>query len=121
MKKRLFCSFDFDNDRFLKEALIEQARKPDSPFEVADHSLKEAAPEKNWEAKAEAAIRRADVVAVLLGSQTHSASGVRKEVAIARKTGTTIFQLQPQDKSPQPVADAGRVYNWTWDNLKTLL
>ena len=120
-KKRLFCSFDFDNDRFLKEALIEQSRNPDSPFEVADHSLKEAAPEKDWEAKAEAAIKRSDVVAVLLGTHTHSASGVLKEVAMARRNETPIFQLQPQEKSPKRVDDGGRVHDWTWPNLKNLL
>ena len=120
-KTKLFCSFDFDNDRFLKEALIEQSRNPDSPFEVADYSLKEAAPERDWEAKAEAAIKRSDVVAVLLGTETHRASGVRKEVAIAQKHEKDIFQLQPQEKSPSSVSDAGRIYNWTWENLKKLL
>lgn len=120
-KKRLFCSFDFDNDRFLKEALIEQSRKPDSPFEVADHSLKEAAPEWDWERKAEAAIKRSAVVVVLLGTSTHRAPGVLKEVAMARRNEVPIFQLQPQDKSPTAVPNAGRVYNWTWPNLKKLL
>ena len=55
-KKRVFVSFDFDNDKTLKDFLVGQARPPDSPFEVIDHSLKEAQPERNWEAKARAAI-----------------------------------------------------------------
>ena len=51
-KKRVFISFDFDNDKVLKDFLIGQSKLPDSPFEVSDWSLKEAAPEKNWEEKA---------------------------------------------------------------------
>ena len=56
-KKRVFVSFDFDNDKALKVFIIGQARNPDSPFEVADHSLKEAAPEKDWLEKARRARR----------------------------------------------------------------
>jgi hypothetical protein len=50
MKTPIFISFDFDNDRALKDFMIQQAHRPDSPFDVVDHSLKEAAPENNWEA-----------------------------------------------------------------------
>ena len=39
-KKKVFVSFDFDNDKVLKDFLIGQAKLEDSPFEVADHSLK---------------------------------------------------------------------------------
>ena len=40
-KKRVFVSFDFDNDKTLKDFIVGQARLPDSSFEVAAHSLKE--------------------------------------------------------------------------------
>jgi hypothetical protein len=52
-KKRVFVSFDFDNNKVLKDFVIGQARNPDSPFEVIDTSLKEAAPMKTWEDKSE--------------------------------------------------------------------
>ena len=55
-RTRLFVSFDFDNDRTLKEFIIGQARLADSPFDVTDVSLKEAAPQRDWEAKARRAI-----------------------------------------------------------------
>jgi hypothetical protein len=60
-KKKVFVSFDFDNDKVLKDFIIGQAMHKDSPFEVADHSLKEAAPEKDWLDKATTAIKRSDV------------------------------------------------------------
>ena len=58
---RVFVSFDFDNDRVLKDFILGQAKKEDSPFEVIDHSLKEAAPERDWEKKARAAIARSGI------------------------------------------------------------
>ncbi len=39
MKKRVFVSYDFDNDKTLKDFIVGQSRLPDSPFEVIDHSL----------------------------------------------------------------------------------
>ena len=73
-KKRVFISFDFDfdsdNDRVLRDFMLGQAKLPDSPFEVIDHSLKEAAPERNWETKARAAIARSDIVIVMVGNAT---------------------------------------------------
>lgn len=46
-KKPVFVSFDFDNDKVLKDFIIGQSKHGDSPFSVIDHSLKEAAPEKD--------------------------------------------------------------------------
>ena len=43
-KKRLFVSFDFDNDKILKDFIIGQSKLQDSPFEVIDTSMKEAVP-----------------------------------------------------------------------------
>lgn len=120
-KKRVFCSFDFDNDKNLKDLLIGQSKNSDSPFEVSDWSMKEAAPEPSWADEAEKRIKRSDVVIVVLGSKTHSASGVKKEVKMARDHEVRIFQLKPRDTNPIPVANGGTVYNWTWENLKNQL
>lgn len=121
-KKRVFVSFDFDNDKKLKEFIIGQSRNPDSPFSVEDWSMKEAAPEKNWEVEAENRIKRSHKVLVMVGPYTHRASGVLKEVAMARKHNIPIFQvIGYRDSSPTPVPNAGRLYRWNWDNLKALL
>ena len=121
-KKRVFVSFDFDRDRALKDFIIGQARNPDSPFEVIDTSLKEAAPMTTWQAKAKAAIRSSDVVIVMVGPQTYRAPGVLKEVAMARAEGKPIVQLIGyKDGNYTAVRDAGRLYRWSWQNLKNLL
>jgi hypothetical protein len=122
-KKKVFVSFDFDNDKTLKEFIIGQAKNADSPFEVSDHSLKEAQPEKDWLAKATAAIKRADVFIVMLGPKTKSAPGVKKEVGVAKGLAKTRFQLigYTDGSSDWAVPDGGRVYAWNWENLKKLL
>ena len=121
-KKRLFISFDFDNDRVLRDFMLGQARLPDSPFEVIDHSLKEAAPERNWEAKARAAIARSDIVIVMVGNDTHRAGGVLKEITMAREAGVQVVQvIGYKDGDYTPVPNAGRLYAWNWQNLKKLL
>jgi hypothetical protein len=122
-KKKVFVSFDFDNDKTLKEFLIGQAKLKDSPFEVADHSLKEAAPEKDWLEKATAAIKRSDVVIIMLGSKTRTASGVLKEVKVANELNKAKFQIigYKDGSADWAVPNGGRTYSWDWENLKKLL
>jgi hypothetical protein len=122
-KTKVFVSFDFDNDKVLKDFIIGQAKLPDSPFEVSDYSLKEAAPERDWEAKAHAAIARADKFIVMLGPKTRSASGVKKEIAMANDLGKDRFQIIGyQDGSEDwAVPGGGRTYRWDWETLKKLL
>ena len=122
MKTPIFVSFDFDNDRKLKEFIIMQARRADSPFEVIDHSLKEAAPERNWETKAAQAIARSRVVLVLVGRDTYRAPGVLKEIAMARQHGKKIVQIIGyKDGDFTPVKGAGQLYRWNWENLEKIL
>jgi len=121
-KKPVFVSFDFDNDKVLKDFIIGQSKNADSPFNVIDHSLKEAAPERDWADKARRAIRRTEIVLVMVGEKTHTAQGVLKEVSIAREENKKIVQIIGyEDKNYAPVPGAGRLYAWNWDNLKRLL
>lgn len=120
-KKRVFISFDYDNDLNLKNLLAGQARNPDSPFEISDWSLKEAAPERNWEIQAYAKIIRSNIVVVVLGNNTYRANGVRKEVQMARNSNIPVIQIKRQGTNPIRVENAGLVYDWTWDNLKRIL
>jgi len=122
-KTRVFVSFDFDNDKTLKDFIIGQAKLADSPFEVADHSLKEAAPERDWEAKARAAISRSEKFIIMLGPKTAKAPGVLKEVAMARDLKKPMFQIIGYKDGTEEwaVPGGGRTYAWSWDNLKKLL
>ena len=121
-KTKVFVSFDFDNDKKLKEFIIGQSKNSDSPFEVADWSMKEAAPQRNWEDEAESRIKRSDLVLVMVGPETHKAPGVLKEVEMARRNNIRIVQvIGYKDGNYTAVPNAGRLYSWNWDNLKKLL
>jgi len=121
-KKNVFVSFDFDNDKSLKEFLVGQSRNSDSPFDVADWSMKEAAPQRNWEDEAESRIKRSDLVVVMVGPETHRARGVLKEVEMARRNNIRLVQvIGYKDGNYTAVPNAGQLYSWNWDNLKKLL
>lgn len=77
---------------------------------------------KTWEDKAREAIKRSDIVVVMVGPKTHKATGVLKEVAMAREEKIKIVQvIGYKDGDYTAVPDAGRLYAWSWENLKKLL
>lgn len=121
IKTPVYVSFDYDNNKVLKEFVIGQSKLPDSPFSVTDHSIKEAV-SGDWVADAEKRIKRSDVVLVMVGSKSHSAQGVLKEVELGRKHSKKIVQvIGYKDADPKPVPNAGRLYRWSWDNMKSIL
>lgn len=121
--KRLFISFDYDYDLDLKNALVAQARNPDSPFEIADWSVKEASP--GWRADARRRIRASDIVAVICGEHTDKAAGVAVELSIAQEEGIPYFLLYGRSskvcKKPTTARASDKMYDWTWPNLKSLI
>lgn len=120
-KPRVFVSFDFDNDQALKHLLVGQTQRGDVAFQIVDGSLKEAAPEHNWQEKARREIRGSDLVVVLLGRQTYRAPGVLQEVEMARQERVRVVQLLLKSASGyRRVPGAGRTLAWTHDNLNRL-
>jgi hypothetical protein len=123
-KKRVFISFDYDNDKGLKELLVGQAKLEDSPFELADWSNKEHLT-GDWKKKTATKINAVDVVAVICGMNTHTATGVSAEVEIAQELGKPYFLLNGYTdkvcKKPLAAKAADKLYKWTWPNLKSLI
>lgn len=123
-KKRTFISFDYDHDLDLKNLLVGQARNTDSPFEITDMSIKETIA-KDWKANARRRIKGCDVVVVICGKNTDSATGVSAELKIAQEEGVPYFLLygRANDNCVKPVAakNSDKMYRWTWDNLKLLI
>ena len=122
-KVPVYVAFDYDHDARQKDLLIGQSRNSDSPFEVTDQSIKEAS--ADWQVKARARIRRSQQVIVLCGKNTHSATGVSIEVKIAREEKKPYFLLAAYsgggNTKPTAATSTDKIYNWTWDNLKSLL
>lgn len=123
-KKRVFISFDYDHDEILKTFLVGQAKLPDSPFELADWSIKEPLT-GNWIEKARTRIKGADVMAVICGTHTNTASGVSSELTVAQVEKVPYFLLwgYKDEKCVKPTAafPSDKIYTWSWDNLKSLI
>jgi hypothetical protein len=122
-KVPVYISFDYDHDSDLKTLLVGQAAHGDSPFSIADWSIKE--PSSDWKDKARARIKRAKQVIVLCGEHTETATGINAEIAIARDEKKPYFLLagraSGKNKKPTAALSADKMYEWTWPNLKTLI
>jgi hypothetical protein len=90
---RAFISFDYDHDEDLRTMLVGQSKHPDTPFEIADWSVKKHL-SGDWKEQVRARVRRVDQMAVLCGVHTDIATGVATEVAIARTEGKPYFLLK---------------------------
>ncbi len=121
-RMRVFVSFDLDHDRVLRDFIIAQSRRPDSPFHVVGVSTKPTAPQEDGEADATARIQQADALIVMVGTDTHHAPNVQKEVKIAHEEGKPVHQIIGYSAlSPKPVAWAGPLLRWNWNDVKQLL
>lgn len=123
-KNRVFISFDYDHDETLKTFLVGQSKNEDSPFELTDWSIKEPI-DGDWKAKARTRIKSVDVVAVICGLHTDTATGVSAELTIAQEEKVPYFLLAGYaDKTcvkPKAAKSTDKLYKWTWENLKTLI
>ena len=117
---KIFASFEFDKDNDLKNNFFEQA-KEHSPHRVLSFSLSQAYPDQEWEAKARSAIRKCDVVIVLVGQDTHNAPGVKTEINIARQLKRPIFQVVPQHRTYTGVTGLDRPIQWKWKSINKKL
>ncbi len=124
MKKRVFISFDIDNDEGTKQMLAGQAKLPDSPFDFKDNSVKSHLT-GDWKEKVHRRMDNVDIVIVLCGTKTHTADGVAAELSIAKEKGKSYFLLAAYSDrhctKPTSASASDKVYNWTWDNLKQLI
>jgi hypothetical protein len=122
--KKVFISFDYDNDEFLRTALVGQAKNPDTPFVIIDRSLKEPL-SGDWKAKVKTRIDKVDIVVVMCGEKTHTADGVAAEVRMAQELGKPYFLLRGYGSKtctpPTAAKSTDKMYTWTWENLKILI
>jgi hypothetical protein len=123
-KKRVFISFDYDNDEGAKIMLAGQAKHEDSPFDFKDASVKDHLT-GDWKEKVRRRMDNVDVIVVLCGESTHTARGVAAELEIAQEKKKEYFLLKAySDKTctrPTTALATDKMYGWTWDNLKALV
>ena len=123
-KTRAFISFDFDHDDDLRNLLAGQSQHPDTPFEIKDRSLKEPLT-GDWKSKVRRRMDNVDVVIVICGEFTDTATGVAAELTIAREANKAYFLLWGRNgkkcTKPSSAFSTDKIYNWTWNNLRALL
>ena len=116
----IFVSFEFDKDTDLRNSFYRQA-KYNTTHRVRDSSLKQDYPEEIWRDKAKEAIRKSDVVIVLIGEDTHNAPGVQVEVKVARNLNKPIFQVRPQKRPYNGLTGLDDPIAWRWKTINKKL
>ena len=112
----LFVSFEFDKDNNLKNSFLHQAKEL-TPHRVKNFSLNEAYPDRQWQDKAQSAIRKCDIVVVLVGQDTHNAPGVKTEIKIARSLKKPVFQVVPHRRTYTGVPNLKVPIRWKWKRI----
>ena len=110
---KIFVSFEFDKDHDLRGHFYSQALEL-STHKIEDFSLRQDYPTEEWREKAREAIGRCDAVVVLVGADTHNASGVSTEVEIARQLDRLVIQIVPQGRPYQGIPNIGDRIRWRW-------
>ncbi len=87
-------------------------------------SIKEAI-SSNWKDNARRRIKGCDVVIVICGHKTNTATGVSAELKIAQEEGVDYFLLNGRSSGccvkPTAARNSDKIYDWTWNNLKLLV
>ena len=116
---KIFVSFEFDKDNRLKNAFYKQA-EDQSRHSIRNYSLNAPYQENVWKGKAKQAIRKCDIVFVLVGQDTHNAPGVLVETDIARSLEKPIFQILSKGARHQSYKGIphieGRI-SWKWEAI----
>ena len=123
-KKRVFISFDFDNDADLRDNLVAQSKHPQSPFSMVDCSVR-APYDERWRQRVRDIIRSTDLAIVICGAHTDTAKGVAAELTIVQEEGKPYFLLRgrPHRTCAKPAMARGsdEMHAWSWENLRNLI
>lgn len=115
---RAFISFDFDNNSGEKLYFAGQVKNSRTPFNIEDWSSKEHLPQKQWEDLIEAKIKKSNLLIVLVGKRTATATGVLLEIQFAKKNNVPIFGVYVGGADTNTTLPngltRGRVVPWDW-------
>lgn len=124
-KPRAFISFDFDNDERWRNLFVGQGKLPDTPWEIADWSSKEDLAQSRWEAIIKDKINKCNMVIVLVGKHIASASGVVKEIKMAKSQDVPLFGVYVDGANSLSTLPDGlarsRTVTWTWENVAKMV
>lgn len=119
---RAFLSFDFDHDETPKILFAGQGKeKSPTPYTIADWSSKSSLPEAEWQAAIKAKVNRCNLMIVLVGKNMATATGVVKEIAMAKSQDVPVFGVYVNGADTNSNLPAGlarnRVVSWSWPTV----
>lgn len=118
---RAFISFDFDNNSGEKLYFAGQAKNSRTPFNIEDWSSKATLPQREWENLIESKINKCNLLIVLVGKKTATATGVLKEIAFAKNQNVPLFGIYvggADAKTDLPTGlQRNRTINWNWEAI----
>ena len=118
---RAFISFDFDHNENDKNLFAGQAKNSKIPFSIQDWSAKSSLPQSQWEAIIKEKINKCNMVIVLVGKTMASASGVVKEIKMAKDQNVPVFGIYVDGADANSNLPEGlqrnRTIRWNWDDI----
>ncbi|GAA1071652.1 hypothetical protein ENKNEFLB_03912 [Nocardioides aquaticus] len=123
---RAFLSFDFDNDSDVKVMFAGQAKKDSpTPFAVEDWSSKTALPQAEWEKLIKSKINNCHMLIVLVGKNMSTATGVVKEIEMARAQNVPCFGVYVNGAGATSTLPTGlarkSVTAWKWESVANMV
>lgn len=118
---RAFISFDFDHNVEEKNLFVGQSKNSKTPFSIQDWSAKSAMPQSQWEAIVKDKINKCNMLIVLVGKTMASASGVVKEIQMAKDQNVPVFGVYVDGADSLSNLPAGLYRNrtiiWNWEEI----
>ena len=115
---RAFISFDFDHNETEKNLFVGQSKNSKTPFSIQDWSAKSSMPQSQWEAIVKEKINKSNMLIVLVGKTMASATGVAKEIKMAKDQNVPVFGVyvggaDSTSNLPDGLA-RNRTIKWNW-------
>lgn len=118
---RTFISFDFDHDEEEKNLFVGQSKNSKTPFTIQDWSAKSSMPQSEWEKIVKDKINKCNILIVLVGKYMASATGVVKEIKMAKDQDVPFFGVYVGGaNSESNLPDGlkrGRTISWNWEAI----
>lgn len=118
---RAFISFDFDHNVTQKNLFVGQSKNSKTPFSIEDWSSKSSLPQSQWESLIKSKIGKCNMLIVLSGRTMASATGVSKEIAMAKDQNVPVFGVYVDGANTTSNLPGGlqrnRTITWDWNQI----
>ena len=118
---RAFISFDFDHNSTEKTLFVGQSKNSRTPFAIQDWSSKSSLPQREWEKLIKDKINACNMLIVLVGKNMASATGVAKEIKMAKDQNVPIFGVYVGGGDTSSTLPDGlqrnRTIGWDWGKI----